>query len=339
MSTTYFSIEQVMRAYEAASDTARAVFNDEETTKILVELDKELRLNDDQAATLGREAGYVVLGLTDQNDFTDRLKASGFSPDTVNAILFEVMKKIFLPLSKQLNGELKKNPALANVQPEQAEEKGPAATPAQPLKPNPVTISVPRYMGAPPPQSPLYVRDESKVPQLDGAVLPQKLTAPRAAVTLGVNDVEPLVTIARTPTPPAQREAPKTPVRETVQPVPPQPVARTPLPTIPAIAPVAELPLGEELPAVRPAATRPAPQLQASLKPAMPQMQAPAQAAPASAPAAAPAVPPSATAAQAPAPAAVPAPAASKPAVPAVPPPVRSYASDPYREPIDEKDR
>lgn len=344
MITQPFTLEDTLAAYKASSDAARDIFNDEKTTEILVALDEELHLNDEDAHVLGREVGYVLIGLTDQNDFTDRLKAAGFAPDTVNAILFEVMKKIFLPLSKALNGQFKKNPAFANAQPEQAEEgSAPAQTPpATPFKQNPVTISVPRYMSAPPPQSPLYVRDENKVPQLDGAVLPTKMTAPRAAVTLGVNDVEPLVTITRTPTPPAQRETPKTPVRETAQPAPPQPVARTPLPTVPTIAPVAELPLGEgDLPVVAPTPAAPVRSLQtpppapaASSRPIQVPPAAPQPVVPQS-PVRAPVNPPATAAAPNPVPLA----ATVEKAAPTPPvAPQKSYAADPYREPIDEKD-
>jgi hypothetical protein len=344
MSATYFPIEQVKEAYEAASDAARAVFNDEETTKILVELDRELHLDDAQAATLGREAGYVIVGLTDQNDFTDRLKAAGFSPDMVNAILFEVMKKIFLPLSKKLNGEFKKNRALPNVLPQEIEEKKePKSTPStQPLKPNPVSISVPRYMSAPPLQSPLYVRNEAKVPQLDGAVLPQKMTMPRAAVTLGVNDIEPLVTISRAPAaaPQPQSPAAKPPVAQAQPPAPQKPAPRTPFPTIPTIAPIADLPLGEEdVPGVKPVLSPlPKPMQTPAARTDVPK---PIQIPPAPPLSAVPPVvtqawasPPSASAQQNP-PVPVPVAAKEPQARPAVT--EKGYAADPYREPIDEK--
>ncbi len=345
MTTKPFAIEDVIAAYKNASVEARDVFNDEKTTDILVALDDELRLDDDQAFILGREVGYVLIGLTDQNDFTDRLKAAGFSPDMVNAILFEVMKKIFLPLSKQLNGQLKKNPALANVVPQKTEgekESGEVSTPlTPPLKPNPVTISVPRYMSAPPLQSPLYIRNESKVPQIDGAVLPQKMTTPRAAVTLGVNDIEPLVKITRTPSVPPQPQAPKAPVGGAQSPAQPRPTPRTPLPTIPTIAPVAELPLGEGAPVVRPAPVVPIKPVQ------MPAVQPSAPAKPIQVPPmpAVPAQPPVAaqTRPNPPAPPVAPtlppaAPAAPKAPVPQQAAVAKAQTADPYREPIDQKD-
>ncbi len=329
MTTQPFPIEDVLAAYKSASIEARDVFNDEKTTEILVALDTDLHLDDEQAFVLGQEVGYVLIGLTDQNDFTDRLKTAGFSPENVNAILFEVMKKIFLPLSKKLNGEFKKNTALVNAEPKEIEEdkKAESTPPTQPLKPNPVSISVPRYMSAPPLQSPLYVRSEAKVPQLDGAVLPPKMTTPRAAVTLGVNDVEPLVTISRKPSTPPQSQLEKVFV------APQAPAPRVPASPLPAIAPVAELPRGEEVPVVRTAPTPPVRPTQAPPAPMIPDRPIQIPPTPSQSVATQSAVQ---TGVSGPAPVAAP---NTPPQAPVVPKAVteKGYASDPYREPIDEK--
>jgi hypothetical protein len=348
MAAQPFTIEDTLAAHKSSSLAARDVFYDEKTTETLVALGEELNLSDEQAHVLGMEVGYVLIGLTDQNDFTDRLKASGFSPDTVNAILFEVMKKIFLPLSKQLNGEFKKNPAFANARPQDAEggdgSASASSSPVQSLKPNPVTISVPRYMSAPPLQSPLYVRDEAKVPQLDGAVLPQKMTMPRAAVTLGVNDVEPLVRVTRESTPPSpapqpqEMKAPVAPMEE--PPAPPKEAARPSSSTILTTAPVADLPIGEEdVPVVKPA---PAP-LSRPMQTPTARMDVPKsiQIPPAALPAEVPPrvtqawASPTSTAAQQNPPVPVPVAAKEPQAKPIAT--EKGYAADPYREPIDEK--
>lgn len=339
-----FNIEDVVAAYKSASDAAQTVFNDDQTTQILLDLDTELGLDEEQAHVLGREVGYVLVGLTDQNDFTDRLKASEFPPDAVNAILFEVMKKIFLPLSKQLNGEFKKNPEFANIKPEQTEEGNglvsASTPPVQSLKPNPVSISVPRYMSAPPLQSPLYVRNEAKVPQLDGAVLPQKMTMPRAAVTLGVNDIEPLVTISRAPA--AAPQPPAAPVSQAQPPAPPKPVSRPSTSTILTTAPVADLPIGEEDVLVVKPALAPLPKPMPMQNPvARTEVPKPIQIPPVAPPSAVPPVvtqawasPPSIAAQQNPP---APVPVAAKEPQPKPLAKEKGYAADPYREPIDEK--
>ncbi|MCX6789919.1 MAG: hypothetical protein NTV60_00115, partial [Candidatus Kaiserbacteria bacterium] len=153
--------DQVIEAYNNAPDFVRAAFNDGKTTQVIVGLQSKFQLHIDQAGTLSKEVGYLLIGLIDQEKFARRLKSSGFSDQAVTEIARELNEKIFMPIRK-------------------AEEKGIPV----PTIPQPAThfklenkIPVPR----PVPEAPKII---STLPPAPMKGLPPKVFLPRPS-TLG----------------------------------------------------------------------------------------------------------------------------------------------------------
>lgn len=181
-----FTKDQVIAAYNNAPDYMRAVFNDEKTTRLVIELQKRFQLHTDVAGILGQELGYLLLGLTNPDKFMIRLKANGFDDQIINQTVIEINKSIFLPLRERLrSGEFSSatksavpqmprvNPVIAQVPryvpPARPTPPTPTPPPAPMPEPEPlrearkVEIPMPSYY-APPLQSPRYIRTETKLP-------------------------------------------------------------------------------------------------------------------------------------------------------------------------------
>lgn len=90
--------EQVLQAYNAAPGHVREKFNDEKTTQLIVDLQSRLGRND---GILGKETGYLLLGLTDPKTFASNLSSEGFSDSAIREINKELNDKIFLSLQQK----------------------------------------------------------------------------------------------------------------------------------------------------------------------------------------------------------------------------------------------
>lgn len=129
--------EQVLNAYNNAPAIVRAVFNADLTTQIIVGMRAKFQLHIDSAGILGKEVGYLLLGLTDPNKFIDHLKSQNFSEQTVNEIVKEVNQKIFVPLRE----EMRKGSSAAAQPPRPAR---PTLQPVvRPVGGNPISTNVP----------------------------------------------------------------------------------------------------------------------------------------------------------------------------------------------------
>lgn len=183
-----FTREEVAKAYNEATEQVRATFTDEKTTQTLVDLGKDLQLHIDQSGLLGREAGYLLLGLTNPAEFSSRLKEGGFADIMVNKIVLDLNKKIFIPLRDSLR-EAAQAPEVS--EPEESQETPQSAVPSagEPLSAPEALINqfeeqqTPSVY-APPPQSPSYPNQanitsyvrpvaEPKKPQTINRIQPQ----------------------------------------------------------------------------------------------------------------------------------------------------------------------
>ena len=139
--------EQVLNAYNKASDLVRAVFNDEETTQVIVALETKFGLHSEDATTLAKEVGYLLLGITDPNTFVSRLKGNHFPDQTINEITAEINQKIFMPLRDQVQteGESMEQSARSATTPPSLITPQPRAAPSRPptFAPAPKASSMP----------------------------------------------------------------------------------------------------------------------------------------------------------------------------------------------------
>jgi|CXWL01.1.fsa_nt_gi hypothetical protein len=107
---TTFSKEEVFAAYEAAPIPVRKTFAGEETVAIVLEIQRDYGLHVDTTGMIGKELGYLLLGLTTPSEFHDRLHANGLPAETVNRVINDVNEKIFQPLQKRMHEERPSEP-------------------------------------------------------------------------------------------------------------------------------------------------------------------------------------------------------------------------------------
>lgn len=143
-----FTKDQVIAAYNDAPNLVKGVFNDEKTTNVVVGLQQKYQLHIDQAGFIGKELGYLLLGLIDPTAFTARLKNKGFSEVVISDIANEINQQIFMPLQKQMQEESKK------VTPPAPQQARPAPPQMRPPPPTPrVNVPTPSYQPPRPPVS------------------------------------------------------------------------------------------------------------------------------------------------------------------------------------------
>lgn len=108
--------EQVLAAYNSAPDFVRAVFNDEKTTQVVIELRARFQLHVDNAGLLGKGVGHMLLGLISPDEFFKDLIEAKIPEKDAREIMTEINQKIFVPLRE----EMRKSP-IAEVKPPQAQ--------------------------------------------------------------------------------------------------------------------------------------------------------------------------------------------------------------------------
>lgn len=237
--------EQVVKAYQSAPEAVRAVFNSEETTKTVSNLQKRLELHIDSAGTLAKEIGYLLLGVTNPNIFVQRLKNSGFSPEIIKEITAEINQKIFIPLRKQeeeqgMGGAPKAQPAPVMPKPAPLPGAAPSAAPRPVVAPG---AGAPRAVPSP------QLSDPNSAPLPPKTVLPRPGGTPMAPHPVMVAPAAPLAASKlledhEEPSPsfaapasaqPAADPAPAPVVPTMPVPIPPQPApAPRPVPVVPA---------------------------------------------------------------------------------------------------------
>lgn len=136
------SKEQVLAAYRQVPQIVRDAFNAEATTQLVVEIQKQYQLHLDVAGRIGKNLGYLLLGLMTPANFVADLQGMGLPKEIIDELMREINQKIFVPLREAMRkgegpvGE-KKNAAA----PSYASQSVPAAP--QPSTPRMSTPSVP----------------------------------------------------------------------------------------------------------------------------------------------------------------------------------------------------
>ncbi len=228
-----FPKEQVIAAYNKAPDAMRAAFNDEKTTELLINLQKILQFEPVLAPILGREVGYLLVGLTTPDSFRQRLKEAHFPDHIVSFISAELTQKVLLPIVKE---RAKLQPAEPISEMKQTQQPKVARTFP---KPGPMNVPIPSY-GAPPPQSPAYTPVDRQPEVVVSPLQPRGGVRPAVTIT---PDMAPPPRPQVPPTPPPARaivEQPKElPVGE--EPHISAPIAAAPVvPPVPVAAPTSE---------------------------------------------------------------------------------------------------
>lgn len=152
--------EQILAAYNNAPDIVRATFSSEETTQIVVDTAKHYQLHVDQAGALGKNLGYLLLGLLEPNAFIAQLTAAGIPDAQARQITAEVNQKIFVPLREKLKQQ----------------SSTPSSSPA-PIKTSPPPVKTPPTPPPPPPppQRQSYFHLENKIAKPHPPVVSQPI--------------------------------------------------------------------------------------------------------------------------------------------------------------------
>lgn len=227
---TEITQDMALKAYREAPEYVRDVFNSDTTTQVVMSLQKKYQLHVDAAGTLAKEIGYLLLGLSNPQRFSDRLRTQGFADATIKAIVTEVNQKIFVPLRQaEEHASAKQTPVAPKPKPAPpmpprvsipAQAPAAPATPPSPMPRTPITdperelpVGENASAAAPAPQHPA------------SAPLPPKALQPRSGAA-GLPGSLPAMGASR-PTPP--------PIRQQFAPPPPQnlpgamPAARGPM--------------------------------------------------------------------------------------------------------------
>lgn len=254
MSTTITG-EQVRTAYAAAPQAIRTAFSSEETTAVIVALTQTYQLHVDTAGLLGKQVGWLLLGLMSPMEFLGGLVDAGVDGDTAKKIITEVNEKIFVPLRARMETAEGKErlpqpePTVSDPAPATVAMPPAPTTPQAPLVPPPSLVPPPPQTPEPAPIQPYYAPQPAAhhpgpgwqpaaavhvyVPTTSG--IPHQPLPVHIPVDAAIPVSEPLVREA-----PPQPPAPQVPVStqpepSTVRPVPPPPVN---LPGIPSPTPL-----------------------------------------------------------------------------------------------------
>lgn len=173
--TPLISGEAVRAAYAAAPEYVKDAFDSEVTTEAITRLQEAYKIHVDVVGELGKEVGYLLLGLTSPVEFLNRLVRGGLDESTALHITEEVNKQIFTPL----RAKLQSNTTSSSTPVATPLEKSPA--PAGSSLPGPST-AVP--VEAPPPQvepTPRVKPIEQKIDEVTAVQTPVFITPERAS--------------------------------------------------------------------------------------------------------------------------------------------------------------
>jgi hypothetical protein len=284
----------------------------EDTAVVLAQMGQKYKLHVDQIGTLAELNRNMLLGLVGPSEFLQDLVTAGISDKDAREIMKEINEKIFVPLRKE---EESKGIQAESVVKPATETKPMIASPA----PTPVQVAAAR-----PIPTPIMPSQQPRVPTAAPAAarVAASLPSPRLGSTLG-DVVRSILPGAKPPESSTLLEDHEEPHIEFAK-VPVTPVAPVAF-VAPAVAAAPRVvpPVPVNLPGAMPQYPRTVNQLSPSFQPEPPR--------PVAMPVAMPAVP---EAAVAPRPA--PAPLAPVQPRPVMMAPAAPYASDPYREAVDE---
>lgn len=196
-----FTREQVLEAYKNAPVFVRDAFNAESTTDLLLDIQKRFQIHLDMAGILGKEVGYLLLGLEDPQTFTANLKNAGLPSGVVSTVVAELNQKVFIPIHDKMRKEgmgTSMASAMARpVTPAPAYGTAPAPTaPVSPLPPAPTPMPTPIAPVIPPPQPrpytppPLPARPVASAPLPPKTVLPGMMGNSALPPTASINRLE-----------------------------------------------------------------------------------------------------------------------------------------------------
>ncbi len=187
--------ERVLEAYGAAPSFVREAFNAEKTTTFLVYLREKYGFHIDTAGMLGKQVGYLLLGLVNPSDFYRAIVAAGMSEDIAKKVTEEINQNIFMPLNQGLrasNMEVVRTPPPpppAVARPMPASEPPMVVRTLPPLQAAPpIPVKAPQPASVPPP--PPTPRPVPPVPANLPGVAPEPKTAipaPRPASKYGAD--------------------------------------------------------------------------------------------------------------------------------------------------------
>lgn len=143
--------EQVRAAYAQAPEEVRRTFASEETTNTIIAIQRRYQLHIDISGVLGKQVGWLLLGLMSPMEFLGGLVDAGVSGDVAKAIVTDVNEQIFAPLRARMQGAPAATQA-APVQPIPAPAPSVPQTPAEPVWPQPSALATPPAPVATPPQ-------------------------------------------------------------------------------------------------------------------------------------------------------------------------------------------
>lgn len=99
-----FTQTQVLDAFSRAPEPIQEAFSSELTADVVSDIKAKFRLHIDVAGNLGRELGYLMLGLINPAEFFGGLMLAGTDEATAKGIMEEINSRIFIPLKQQVSG-------------------------------------------------------------------------------------------------------------------------------------------------------------------------------------------------------------------------------------------
>jgi len=98
-----FTQDQVLDAYAKAPEPIQEAFSSELTADVVSDIKTKFRLHVDVAGNLGKEVGYLMLGLINPAEFFGSLMLAGTDEATTKGIMEEINSRIFIPLKQQVS--------------------------------------------------------------------------------------------------------------------------------------------------------------------------------------------------------------------------------------------
>lgn len=98
-----YSKEQLRRIYDGLPEDVKEAMFSTDSSKVIMEIGNKYKMHIDQISELGKQTGYIMLGVLDPMDFTSILKSKlGLDTQTAGNIVIEINEKIFLKIKESL---------------------------------------------------------------------------------------------------------------------------------------------------------------------------------------------------------------------------------------------
>lgn len=136
--------DRVRQAYKEAPLPIRDTFNSDKISRIVLDMRSKYQLHVDTAGVLGKEIGYLLLGLTSPMEFLGRLVAAGVEGNAAKHIASDINEQIFIPLQKAMKDPASYVPATtATAEEEGAPALSPSISAPEVTNERPVQVPVP----------------------------------------------------------------------------------------------------------------------------------------------------------------------------------------------------